>query len=340
MSTPGSDATDGSLDGGVAAFTATQRRRGLSPNTIRTYGWSLDYFIEFLAVRQVYDFEDLRREHVEAWQDQLVERELAAKTRSIAHTAVRQFLLWAADRELVDWRLTRAIVMVRTQRRRPRPIPHPHLIRILAAIGPLRPSMTVRELRDRALFIVLLVSGARISEALQLTREDFADAEQPIVLRQKGGTEKELLITPTAREWVLDYLRRRRDRLPQLWVTTGRGLGQPLSREMVTRIWRNLALRVGVPRWTSHQLRHSSASELKRGQVGDLVVADHLGHSNLATLANYAAVVDVHRDQKVEVLEGVVSLGLDAASAEGVRYRRPAKVRGRPDNRRRRGKVV
>ena len=323
---------DRSLRGGVARFQASLRRRGHAPGTIVTYGSFLAYLLEFLAVREVTLYDQLERGHLEEWQDQLVRRQLANKTRSLAATAVRQWLLWSADEDLVDWRLTRTVVAVRTRQGRPRPIPLQDLDRIQAHIAPLRPSMTERELRDRALFTVLLVSGARISEALQLQRGHFA-AERPIVIRQKGGTEKELFLTPTARERVLDYLRRRHDELEHVWVTSGRGGRRLLSREMIGRVWRQLAREVGVPRWTSHQLRHSCATELKRAGISDLVIAQHLGHHNLATLANYAAVVDEHRQQKLEVLEGLLARGIDVRGSDAVGFRRPVKVRGRPDNR-------
>jgi len=325
----------GGLAAGVARFLATLRRRGYAAGTLTTYGSFLAYLVEFLAVRDVVAFEQLQATHLEEWQDQLLRRQLAPKTRSLASTAVRQLLLWAADQDLVNWRLSRAVQVVRTHGGRPRPIPLPDLTRIQAYIGPLRPRMSEREFRDRALFTVLLVSGARISEALQMQRQHFA-ADRPIVIRQKGGSEKELFLTPTARERVLDYLRTRRDDAPHLWVTSGTAQRRLLSREMIGRVWRDLARRVGVPRWTSHQVRHSCATELKRAGVSDLVIAQHLGHHNLQTLANYAQVVDEHRQQKLEVLEGLLARGLDVSGSDAVQFRRPAKVRGRPDNRKRR----
>lgn len=325
------------LDVGLDRFVAMMRRRDRAAGTIQTYSWALRYLLEFLEVRGITCFDELERQHLEAWQDQLVDRGLAPKTRSIAATAARQYLIWAADQDLVEWRLQRAIQAVHTRAGRPRPIPLQDLERIQAYIGPLRRRMTERQLRDRALFTVLLVSGARISEALQLRRSHFV-AERTIVIRQKGGTERELFLTPTARARVLDYLRARRDISDLLWISSGRGaVKRVLTREMIGRVWRRLALDVGVPRWTSHQLRHTCATEMKRAGVADLVIAEHLGHHDLSTLPNYAAVVDEHREQKLEVLEGLLSRGMDPEGSSGIRFRRPAAVRrSRPDNRKRR----
>lgn len=327
---------DGALEGAVRRWQASLRRRALSEGTIQTYTWGLSSLIEHCAACYVFDLEDLHAGVLEGWQDQLVGRALAPKTRSIAATAVRQFLCWAADQELIDWRLTRKVAVVRTRAGRPRPIPLPDLVRIQAHIAPLRPDATEKELRDRALFTFLLVSGARISEALQVTRDQVL-AERPIVVRQKGGSEKELFVTPTVRERVMDYLRRRVDASGYLWVTANLGLRRLLTREMIGRVWRQLAREVGVPRWTSHQLRHTCATELKRAGVADLVIAQHLGHHNLSTLANYAAVVDEHHKQKLEVLEGLLKRGSDAAAPSAVGFHRPAAIRrSRVDNRIRR----
>lgn len=315
----------------VGEFISHLRRRGLAPGTIETYGSALRGLTAYAAAKRVLELEQLDRPVLEGWQDQLVARGLAPKSRSIASTAARQLLLWASDRDVVDMRLLRAIAPVRTPARLPRPIPLADLREIQAYFALPRRRPTLRLLRDRALFTTLLVTGARISEVLQLHRSHFTGG-RPIIVRQKGGREKELFLTDTAREHVRAYLEARTD--DQQWAfVTVRPIARRLRRELVRIIWRRLAKILGIPTFTSHQIRHTTATELKRAGISDLVVANHLGHANLATLANYAAVVDEHREAKTVVLETLLTQGVDGRGVNRSQFRRPAKVRGRPDNR-------
>lgn len=295
------------------------RRRGRSPETIKTYRWGLRSLERFAAAAGVQLVAELDKEVLERWQDSL--DQLAPKSRQLAHTAVREWLRVLLDDDLVHWRLIRAVEVVRAPRRRPRPIPQKDLQTVIEYLR--QPSRrSERQLRDRALFGVLLSSAARISEALSLRRDQIQ--LEDLVVIQKGGTEKALMISPTALSWVREYLGARRDSLPQLWVSSGEPR-RPLTQHGMRSIWELLSEQAGVRPWTSHQLRHTGATELKRAGIPDLVIADHLGHSNLATLADYAAVVDEHRQQKLEVVEGLLR------GPDGISPRRFVRIRGDRD---------
>jgi integrase len=185
----------------------------------------------------------------------------------------------------------------------PRPIAKADLEIIKAYLLPRRPHMGIVALRDRALFFYLLTTGARVSEALQVRRDDL---DAPVV-RQKGGSEKVLLMPPGAHELIDDYLRARIDREPWLWITHKTNapitrLGAPGVRE----VWRKLAKKLGITPWTTHQLRHTCATELLEAGVPELVIAEHLGHHGLASLHIYGQVRDKQRQAAVAVMDQLV----------------------------------
>jgi integrase len=192
---------------------------------------------------------------------------------------------------------------------------------VKAVWGPLSPHLTLTELRDRALFFTLLATGARIFEVLQMRRDQLEDAW----ITQKGGRPKRLTFPPAVRQIIEDYLEARTDQEPWLWMTTEAGVpARRMSPAAALKSWDRLAKRARVQPWTSHQLRHTCATELKRARVPDLVIAEHLGHANLSTLQNYVQVIDEQRAEKLIVLEGLVDFP---------RPRLPVRVKGRPDNR-------
>ena len=277
-------------------------REGRSAATIRSYSWALDDLQRFLRAQGVADVTDLTRRQLEDWQDEMIARGVGPRSRQLASTAVRMFVRFCADEDLVDSRLERGIARVKVQRLLPRPIPPVDLQLVKAYLLPRRPGMGLVPLRDRALFFYLLTTGARVSEALQVRRDE---AERALVI-QKGGSQKVLRMTPSTAAMVTDYLEQRHDHAEWLWVTHDSNRPQRrLDPAAVREVWRKVARHVGVPAWTTHQLRHTCASELLEAGVPELVVAEHLGHHGLGTLHVYGQIREAQRQLAIDAMENL-----------------------------------
>ncbi|MGH8325846.1 MAG: tyrosine-type recombinase/integrase [Steroidobacteraceae bacterium] len=290
------------MDSTIDDFTRHLARRAYSPSTIRAYMWGLSDLESFLQGRGMADFRQLRRRDLEDWQDSLIGR-LTPSSRGLAHVAARVFLRWAGQREETGINPTAAAALERVKipRALPRPIPADDLARIVRFLAPRRPRMRLIDLRNRALFAYLLTTAARVSEVLQVTREDLHSA----IVWQKGGSEKILIIPPLAEAWVGDYLALRRDDCPWLWVTHELAEGRPMHRlspDGVREIWKGMARKLRVPSWTTHQLRHTGATILEEANVPDLVKIAHLGHSDFSTLRRYAGVNPARRQLAVDAM--------------------------------------
>lgn len=311
----------------VDRFLAHIRRAGAA-SSAQTYGTQLRGLQRWLAERDVVRIQQLREEHLEGWQDSLVQRGLKPASRSLAATTLRSWLNWLMERELVGWRLLRAVTTVKRPKGRARPIPTEDLVRLMGELGPRRRGRSLRELRDRALFFYLLTTGARISEALQLHRDRFVD----VLVVQKGGREKRMRIPPAVQVMIEEYLAARTDALPQLWVGFPRSRQlTPLSREAANHIWERLAGELRLQGWTNHRLRDSAASFLALQRLPTHMIADFLGHSDLRTVAKYIQIADEQRGDVLQAMQGLL---------EGAKPARPAlrngvRIRGsRPDRRR------
>lgn len=284
----------------VADFTRALVRQERSPATIRSYDFGWRNFLRFCDQRGVVSAHELDRDLIVAWQDHL---RMRPKSKALASTAVRRLLTYAAEFDYIDYKLVLAVAHVRVGQGLPRPIPQDDLQRLAAWLERRRALATVVGLRNRALFWFLLTTGSRVSEALQVTR---AEAAQAYVI-QKGGSEKLLLAPPSVVTMIHDYVRARKDTSRWLWVThtanlpTGR-----LGPKAVREIWVTLAQRARVKPFTSHQLRHTDATELLAANIPAPAIAEHLGHHDLRTLMNYAQVDTVHRQQVVDAMEKLV----------------------------------
>lgn len=132
-------------------------------------------------------------------------------------------------------------------------------------------------LRDYALILFLYATGARISEALSITREDIDD-EWLFIRHAKGDKERVVPIAPVAREALKKYLDARECESDMLWLNYK---CEKLSRISAFKITQKY---LGV---SPHVLRHSYATALIRGGADLRVVQELLGHASLLTTQVY-----------------------------------------------------
>ncbi len=279
----------------IDAFRRDLKRRGRAPDTIAIYMWSAQSLVSLAAAHRKGGLGYVDRDLLERWQDSL-SAHLIPRSEELARVGVRRLLKWAADRELCSPLLERVVVGIKVVRKRPRPLAPWDLIRIqshllercdpeLAAFFGHRPP-TVHDLRDRALFHYIIATAGRVSEILQVRRPTF---ERQIV-RQKGGGEKEFICPPGVARLIHQYLTARTDNNPYLWIAfkTDHTIA-PLRQAGVLAIWARLARRYHLEPFTTHQLRHTSATKLSASGHDALAIANHLGHADLRSVPLYTA---------------------------------------------------
>jgi site-specific recombinase XerD len=301
------------LDRVEVGFGKQLLREEFSPATVRNYLLGVKTLFVYLRERGVDDLVLLDRQLLEDWQDELRDRNppLKAASRRAYATAVKRLIEWAADRDLVDLKLLRAIARVRTHRpsqeEERQPIPAEDLEQLLAYLGPRRRRTTLIDLRDRALFFFMLETGLRVSEALQVTRDKFERGR----VRQKGGSWVEYQVGPAVASAILDYVRARTDDLPWLWIAVGNNVLQlrQLADSGVREIWRRLCFELQIQRFTTHQLRHTCGTVMLELGVDHRVIANWLHHADVRTIHRYAHVREQTRQHALEAMEGFIRDG-------------------------------
>ena len=146
--------------------------------------------------------------------------------------------------------------------------------------------------RDLAVLTLLWGSGLRISEALSLDGDDWPFPDG-LIIRGKGGRERQVPVLPVARDAIDAYLRlcpwgHRTD------APLFRGIrGGRLTASAVEGAMRLARAALGLPASaTPHALRHSFATHLLSAG-GDLrTIQELLGHASLSTTQVYTGVDD------------------------------------------------
>ena len=134
--------------------------------------------------------------------------------------------------------------------------------------------------RDYALILFLYASGARISEALALRREDM-EGEWLHIRHGKGEKERIVPLADVALEAIETYLREAPFEKDTVWLNYQ---GKVLSRISAYKITQSF---LGV---SPHVLRHSYATSLIIGGADLRVVQELLGHASLLTTQIYTHV--------------------------------------------------
>ncbi|HFB54128.1 MAG TPA: integrase [Sulfurimonas autotrophica] len=132
-------------------------------------------------------------------------------------------------------------------------------------------------LRDYALILFLYASGARISEALELSRNDI-EGEWLHIRHAKGDKERIVPLAEVALKAIDTYLRESGFEKDYVWCNYRGGKLSRISAYKITQKY------LGV---SPHVLRHSYATSLIRGGADLRVVQELLGHASLLTTQIY-----------------------------------------------------
>jgi integrase/recombinase XerD len=210
--------------------------------------------------------------------------------------AVRGFHRFAVREGLTPVDPSAAVHPPAPAKRLPKALPLFDIERILDAAG--APG-TPLALRDRALLEVLYGTGARISEAVGLDRDDLDLEQGAVLLRGKGSKERVVPVGSYARAAVEAYLVRGRPVLTAELPASRRAVpalflnarGGRLSRQSAWTVLARAAERAGVHAEVSpHTLRHSFATHLLDGGADVRVVQELLGHASVTTTQVYTLV--------------------------------------------------
>jgi len=271
--------------------------RGLAANTLASYQRDLNRYVSALSAAGITDPDAIAEADVAAFVRILRHGDdehppLIASSAARALVAVRGLHRFLLREGVVATDVAHQVKPPTLPRRLPKAIPFAEIERLLDVSSRYDSPLG---LRNRALLEMLYGTGARISEAVGLDRDDLDPASGTILLRGKGGKERTVPVGSYAMAAVEAYVVRARPELAR----TGRGTpalflnarGGRLSRQSAWTVLRDVAERAGLAaRVSPHTLRHSFATHLIDGGADVRVVQELLGHASVTTTQVYTLV--------------------------------------------------
>ena len=272
--------SDGHLTLGraVELFLAAKAAEGAAAKTLTWYAMILRRAATALGDGRPVD--SLAGPDLRAW---LLELRATLSSISVAGyvRTLKVFGNWLAAEELARAAALRAL-------RKPR-VPD----KLIEPVGDdaMRRLLGIASVRDRAILLLLLDTGVRVSEAGGLRLGDLR-ADGTLKVRGKGSKERIVPVGTTARQAIVRYLAQRGAGRPEEALFLGRR--GPLDGRGIQQAIRRLKMKIGVSgRLSPHSLRHTFArSYLVNG--GDVFSLQRiLGHTTLDMVKRYVALADV-----------------------------------------------
>lgn len=151
--------------------------------------------------------------------------------------------------------------------------------------------------RDRAILILLFSSGLRISELTKLDRDQINLKKREFSVIGKGSKIRIVFISEEARDVIEEYLNKRTDVDPALFV---RLIKNPqnhsdlrLTPRSIQRMIKKYTVKAGIlKKVTPHVLRHSFATNLLQNGADIRSVQSLLGHSSISTTQIYTHITN------------------------------------------------
>ncbi len=271
--------------------------KGASPHTISNYRRDLNRYQQFLETSPVSpDWAEVKAQNVEEFLLFLStgsegRKPLAPSSIARNLAAVRSFHKWLVREGIASGDPTTNVRAPKKADTLPKALTVQQVVAMLDtsalkddAVG----------LRDTALLELLYATGARVTEAMNLTADDLdLDGEFPVVrLFGKGRKQRLVPLGSHARTAISAYLVRSRPILaakgrgvPQLFLNTR---GNPMSRQSAWEVIDRAAKAARIDAEVSpHTLRHSFATHLLEGGASIREVQELLGHSSVSTTQIY-----------------------------------------------------
>lgn len=273
------------IDAAVKSFMARCTALNLAVGTLDWYERLLGELAGFLAARDIQELEYVTPSILREFFAELRRQGKSSETVFGTYGAIRcAFRFWHREGLLA----TNPMGIVERPRRERvliRPMTPEQAARLLEQPD----TKTTEGLRDRALMMLLLDSGLRISEALSLEAERIDWLNCVMTVMGKGRKERTVPFSARTCQAMIEYARVRaqgRVECPQFFVgPRGRRLDRSNARKMVASYGRRADIQ-GV-RISPHTLRHTFAVLYIRNGGDSFSLQEILGHSTLEMTRRY-----------------------------------------------------
>ena len=274
-----------SIDSSYQLFLLDRKVQRLSPHTIRFYSTHLNPFTEWCRTEhQLEKLEDIASAHIRAYLLLLYERDLSSYSVHAVARSLRAFFNFCVQEGLIAVTPMAKIKMPKLDRTILPAFEDADIRKLLQACV---------ETRERAIVLVLLDTGCRVSELINLNGGDVNVAQGVVTIRKgKGGKDRIVYLGNKSRKMLMRfYLERGQPgEKDPIWTNSRHGTRMTDSglRQLLSRLGR----RSGVKHCHPHTFRRTFALWSLRNGMSLYHLQRLMGHTDIAVLRQYLALVE------------------------------------------------
>jgi integrase len=273
-------------------------RMNHKPSTLEGSFVAVSSFLIFYGGIGKSHIEEIANNDLEAFIEHEQDRGLKVATVRTRLHSVFAFLRFLIEQDIIDGRILKRKIKLKVPDFLPRAIAPGDVRKILGVI---------REVRDRALILVLLRTGMRIGELLGLKLIDLDVHERKIHIYEgeKNCLGRVVYLSDDALMALGLWLKKRDKTKEYLFHGLRSHLCYTSARNIFTRYLRETGLQ--HKGYTIHSLRHTFASELLNAGMRLECLQLLLGHRDIEMTRRYARLTDKSREEEyfraMEIIE-------------------------------------
>lgn len=293
-------------------FLLNLQTNNCSEETLYNYERDLEVFQNFLKETDI-DFQKINKRTILNYKAYLTSRDrktakkqkgkkrLGSYSINRMLSVLRSYIKFLIDMDYKSPISPEMIKLVKTERKHPRVSEFEEIVRLIESPDKFEKNKIVAT-RNRAMLEVLFSTGMRISELVNLKKEQI-DKTGRIFIRGKGKKERFVYLTPRAQKHIKNYLGiHGKDDLPYLFIPySGRNVRDknkkisPNYLQEKIKKYREL-LGINIP-ISAHGIRHAFATYLAESGANPAAIQILLGHESLDTTTRYVHASDRYAER-------------------------------------------
>ncbi len=259
-----------------------QAERELSSNTVEAYKRDILSFLKKTGK----EIGNIIQDDILSYIDELQESNYSTSSIARKLSSLRMFFRFLTGEGLIEKFPLSNVESIRSKRKLPNVLSADEASQLIESVN----GKSSYSQRDRAILELLYGCGLRVSELLNLRKEDLFLKEDFLRVRGKGGKERIVPLGSKAKDAIMKYIALSRSKLDKknssfLFLTRR---GNKLSRMGLWKRFHQYILSLRFrKKITPHTLRHSFATHLLEGGASLRTVQILLGHSDISTTQIY-----------------------------------------------------
>jgi integrase/recombinase XerD len=271
------------------------------PKTLASSFTSVMLFLGFYGKSGKREIEKIERADLEGFIEHEQDRGLRISTVRTRLAWIIAFLHFLMEQDVISGAVLKRSIKLKLPDTLPRAMNPADVRKLLSVID---------DIRDRALFLLLLRTGMRIGEALglRLSDLDIRDRKVHLFEGEKNSMGRVVYLSDDALFAIKLWLRRR-DKNKE-FVFNGQS-NRPLCYSAARSRFVNYLKKAGLEQkgYTVHCLRHTFASELLNAGMRLECLQQLLGHQDIEVTRRYARLTDTTREQEYFRAMAVIEKG-------------------------------